>query len=183
MTALRPPPTDAQILMTMLAHCTRCGAIHDGYTPCLPGEKTPAEKAGIPPISEKTQAKTNVVKNDKARKEWLAGLKDGDIIASEDAHGVRVGKVSRSGYKRGGECFWLNGARYTVATGRKITRPGYSSTLAWLIPATDEIKRTHDITQKRERIIASCSHSGLRAFTDAQILAIAAILWPSEVQS
>jgi hypothetical protein len=39
-----------QILMSMLAFCLRCGREHDGYTPCRPGEPTPAERAGIPPL-------------------------------------------------------------------------------------------------------------------------------------
>lgn len=39
-----------QILMSMLARCLRCGREHDGYTPCRPGELTPAERARIPPL-------------------------------------------------------------------------------------------------------------------------------------
>jgi hypothetical protein len=46
----KPGHTQAQVLMSMLALSLGCGTEHDGYTPC-PGEtRTPAEKAGVPPL-------------------------------------------------------------------------------------------------------------------------------------
>jgi hypothetical protein len=46
--------TTAQILMSMLALCLGCNTVHDGYTPCPGQTRTPAEKAGIPPLPPAT---------------------------------------------------------------------------------------------------------------------------------
>ena len=120
----------------------------------------------------------NPPKNDKARKEWLASLKDGDEVAVCDDRGrMMVASVIRYKY------FHLTGSgEYTVATGKRVRREG------WMLPLTDEhrkqIARAALVTSARTKmagvLFAPWGFNVTGAATDDQALACAAIMWPEE---
>jgi len=122
---------------------------------------------------------TMKIKNDKARKEWLAGLRVGDVVAVLDENGAvtAVDAVSWSRYSRS---WGVGGGRYTEKTGKRAGRAG------WIIPATEEMKAA---TAKRKS--ASLARDRLRGTTywdwnkigDDQVLAAAAILWPESAEA
>ena len=113
-------------------------------------------------------------KLDKARKEWLAGLKAGDSVAAVRADGLilGIGPVSIS-YRNNG---WrLDGIGvFTPKTGKRSD--------SWIVPLTDELtaaysrkKHVDTVTEKLSRI----HWSAWSRFTEEQILAVDAILWPT----
>lgn len=125
-------------------------------------------------------------KNDAARKAWLRGLKDGDEVAWVSHCQTRIIAVRRG---RGGEFLYTLGTQFnnrmthtfTAATG-KGKQTGYADSAdGWIVPVTPEHRRAVAAQAARERIIRAMSSSGLREFTDEQLLQVAAILWPSEV--
>ncbi len=126
-------------------------------------------------------------KNDAARKAWLHGLKDGDEVAWLAPRRVQLINVRRG---REGEFLYTSGTQFnnrmthtfTAATG-KGKHTGYADSAdGWIVPVTPEHRRTVTAHAARERIIGAMSSSGLREFSDEQILQAAAILWPSEVR-
>ena len=127
-------------------------------------------------------------KNDAARKAWLRELKDGDEVAWVSHCQTRIITVYR-GYKGAFLCTlgtkFNNRMTYTftAATG-KGKHTGYADSAdGWIVPVTSEYRRTVAAQAARERIIGAMSSSGLREFSEEQLLKVAAILWPSEVRS
>lgn len=120
-------------------------------------------------------------KNDKARKEWLAGLKPGGEAMAVDEVGsvLFYGTVILSNRGQG----WHLGGRYfTKATGKEI---GRKSQLSWLASPTKEGRETHRkavrVRECRGKLSAVGYYGWMgieKKFTDAQILAVSAILWP-----
>lgn len=113
-------------------------------------------------------------KNDKARKAWLAGLKDGDEVAIVNERGdCHLVKIHRRSF-----AFHCAGREFTLRGGKRIKRERYDNTPTYLMPITEEMRRRKYVEGLRERLIAACRSSGMREFTDAKILAVSAILWP-----
>lgn len=125
-------------------------------------------------------------KNDAARKAWLRSLKDGDEVAWVTHRSVQLITVRRG---REGEFLHTSGTQFnnrmthtfTVVTG-KGKQTGYADSAdGWIVPVTLDHRRAVAAQTARERIIGAMSSSGLREFSDEQLLQVAAILWPSEV--
>lgn len=114
-------------------------------------------------------------KNDKARKAWLAGLKDKSVVAVLDDRGsvTFVGQVTFYSYA---QAWSINGRRYTVKTGKR------SGSAGWIVPATDAMKTALAVKQAADRARDKLSRIGWQwtQFTDDQILAVSAILWPEQ---
>lgn len=123
-------------------------------------------------------------KNDAARKAWLRGLKDGDEVTWVSHCQTRIIAIRRG---REGEFLCTVGTQFnnrmtyifTAATG-KGKHTGYADSAdGWIVPVTPEHRRTVAAQAARERIIGAMSRSGLREFSEEQLLKVAAILWPS----
>ncbi len=112
-------------------------------------------------------------KLDKARREWLAGLKDGDEVAILTERGYWRAIVSRyyDEFSTG------NGSgSYTLGSGQKFLRrghSGYGSTPAWLVPPTDEMRATWRMEELRTKVKLAVG-----SLTNEQVVAIAAVLFP-----
>lgn len=126
-------------------------------------------------------------KNDAARKAWLRGLEDGDEVAWVSHCQTQIVPI-----RRGRDAFyWTSGTQYnnrmthsfTFATGKGVKTDYADSADGWIVPVTPEHRRTVAAQAARERIIGAMSRSGLREFSEEQLLKVAAILWPSEVIS
>jgi hypothetical protein len=126
------------------------------------------------------------IKNDKARKEWLAGLKDGDEVAMVDEDGeVRgIGPVQHRLYP---PSFGVDSQRFTLRTGKRIAAG--STAGGWIVPLTDDVRARHEQEKRVLRAIDRLQQigrfwgsTGWRQFTDDQILAVSAILWPEQKQ-
>lgn len=118
------------------------------------------------------------MKNDRARKAWLAGLQDGETVAIADDKGVLldVFGVTR---RATADHFWVSCfGSFTLKTGRGTARRG----VLWIIPATEYMKaeraKRKAADQMRGRFQSVDRINGWRAFTDEQIASAAAILWP-----
>jgi hypothetical protein len=122
-------------------------------------------------------------KNDKARKAWLAGLKDGDEVAVIDSSGEALDICAVRRTNRD-DLFTTQGGYFTLKTGRRCL--GYPDAIgySWLVPVTQELR---DKSAKHKLAGAARMEIGRitgyewrygKRFTDAQILAVSAILWP-----
>lgn len=113
-------------------------------------------------------------KNDKARKTWLASLKDGDEVAwIAEGSGPR-----RVTVKRGRDMFVGQNCQFTFATGKgKINN--WRSTDGWIVPL-DAVRQEVRATEARERLERVKWQSWQKQATDEQALACAAIMWPEE---
>lgn len=124
-------------------------------------------------------------KNDAARA-WLRSLKDGDEVAWVTHRSVQLITVRRG---REGEFLYTSGTQFnnrmthtfTAATGKGKQTGHADSAEGWIVSVTPEHRRAVASHAARERIIGAMSSSGLREFSDEQLLQVAAILWPSEV--
>ncbi len=121
-------------------------------------------------------------KNDKARKEWLAGLKTGDLVAVIDDAGalLDVFKVTRRDVC---EDFWVScWGSFTLKTGRGKGKSGGARGGTWLAQVTDEMRARHESRQAagraRDRLSGIDPIGGWRMFSDEQVVSAAAILWP-----
>jgi hypothetical protein len=121
-------------------------------------------------------------KNDKARKAWLAGLNDGNEAAWLDGDTYRIGIIKRDVEESEIRlvCGGLAVGWFTTATGKGVH---VERTIGWLIPVTAEIKakvahraKVHGL---RRVLSGRCFYV---EFTDDQILAVTAILWPEVVK-
>ncbi len=123
-------------------------------------------------------------KNDKARKEWLASLKDGEKVAvCDDRDRMRIASISYRAMHR--QVFYVTeSGQFTVATGKRVGSD------AWIIPLTDELRkqiaRATLVTSARTKMagvmFAPWGFNVTGAATDDQALACAAIMWPEEFE-
>lgn len=111
-------------------------------------------------------------KNDKARKAWLAGLKNGDVVAAINEHGEVIEVAAIRWLKFAG--MWDAGRhRYLEKSGKRSGRDG------WIVPVTDEQraefskKKAADFA--RGKLGAAYHRAGFREFTDDQILAVSGL--------
>lgn len=122
-------------------------------------------------------------KNDKARKAWLAGLKDGEEVANvtDDGRVLGFGPVNRSLHD---PCFLFgaqtgNRPRFSLATGK--AKPYYWHAEGWIVPKTPELVEQHKLNVLAR---AACVELGKmseyqwRQLPTEKILAVSAILWP-----
>lgn len=119
-------------------------------------------------------------KNDKARKEWLASLKDGDEVAILGDRQSVITIIRRCRYREeftDDQC-----RRFTLATGKE--RDGWGN--RWIVPLTDELRaqivRDETVARARGKLsrLYFARHAIDDAVTDDQALACAAIMWPEE---
>ena len=107
-------------------------------------------------------------KPDKARKEWLAGLCEGDLVAVVDDTGRRL---NCSTIRVGRAAFYAGGANFSMKSGCKS-----KSTWA-IVPATqDEI-----VQHRRDGLVQRLSFAQRTQWctlTTEQLEAVAAMLWP-----
>lgn len=121
-------------------------------------------------------------KNDKAHKAWLAGLKDGDEAAVIDDDGAchGVGIVYR--YKSRDEIS-LGSFRFTAKIGRSSLGHYRATGFCWLVPVTDELRAAaskRKAVDETEDQLSKVRFTQWRQFTDDQLLAVSAILWPEQ---
>ncbi len=107
-------------------------------------------------------------KNDKARKAWLAGLKDGDEVGIQyvvggDPRIIRIDSVDR-------------GKIRIVHSSFRRTDGGCDCG-HYLVPISEELRTKERLMKLRYKIGEAIGLGGY-GLTDKQILAIAAILWP-----
>lgn len=122
-------------------------------------------------------------RNDAARKAWLQGLKDGDEVAW-----VGSGQTQIITVRRGHAAFyWTSGTQhnnrvthsFTFATGKGVKTDYSDSADGWLWPVTDEHRQAVRAHEARHAL--RTAHWSSADFTDDQILAAAAALWPNGV--
>ena len=116
----------------------------------------------------------NPPKNDKARKAWLASLKDGDEVAWV-AEGSGPRRVT---VKRGRDTFTSQHCQFTLATGKGKT-DNWRSTDGWIVPLGPVLRETR-VGEARERLERVKWQSWHGKVSDEQSLACATILWPDE---
>lgn len=126
-------------------------------------------------------------KNDKARKAWLAGLKDGDEVANitDDGRVLGFGPVHRS---QNGPYF-LFGAQvgcrslFTVKSGK--AQPAHWHAEGWIVQKTPGLVEQHKLNVLAR---AACVELGRmseyqwRQLPTDKILAVSAILWPEQAK-
>ncbi len=115
-------------------------------------------------------------RNDATRKAWLRNLKEGDEVAWIDGYRPKIISVKRD---RDGN-FKYQSYHFTQATGKGKAN-NYRDTKGWIVPITDECRRIVAAYKAREDLVEAMSRSGLKEFSDEQILAVAAILWPNGI--
>jgi hypothetical protein len=121
-------------------------------------------------------------KNDKARKEWLASLKDGDEVVVIGESKMLITKVRRCNYRS--EFTDDQRRTFTLASGKEIGGK------RWIVPLTsallEQIMHSIQVQNARSRMsnvafAGFAYHSaGAQKATDDQALACAAIMWPEE---
>lgn len=121
----------------------------------------------------------NPPKNDKARKEWLASLKDGEEVVVIGESKMSTTKVSRCKYHP--EFTDDQRRTFTLASGKEVGKN------CWLVPLTEEHKRQIQRTQLFASARSRMNRVGFMPWscldvkaTDEQALACAAIMWPEE---
>lgn len=118
-------------------------------------------------------------KNDKARKAWLASLKDGDeVVWQRQAGAVRVGTISTICDR-----FSVCDRAFTLKAGTAVagwnSRDGHYLADGWLLPVTDELR-----SQAAREVAIKCALNQIRRLDwhdwakldGVKLLAIAAIL-------
>lgn len=119
-------------------------------------------------------------KNDKARKAWLASLKDGDeVVWQTQAGTVLVGTVSTFRDR-----FSVCDRAFTLKTGTAAAgwnrQSGHYLADGWLVPVTDELRSQAAHACARDQLKRLNWTDWQHKFTSEQILAVAAILWPKD---
>ena len=123
------------------------------------------------------------IKNDKARKAWLAGLKDGDGIATMDDAGsvLGIGTVTRSLYTDEFRVESIGCFTSKLGKGGRGHRGAHGC--LWLVPLTEDMRAAFEkrkaADRARSRIQSLNRFGGMPEFSDDQALAAAAILWPA----
>lgn len=120
-------------------------------------------------------------KNDRARKAWLASLKDGDYVAVVGPPFSYSARVQRSPLR----CFVVKTGHWMLSQFTLTTGKGMHD--RWLMPLTDElrVRIEHEalLADLRRRLRGFSWYAGPDGATDDKVLACAAILWPEEFKS
>jgi hypothetical protein len=118
--------------------------------------------------------------NNAARKQWLAGLKDGDVVAILSTAGTmsHIGPVARWP-----DCLRCQGLRFSLLIGKSCGNPVRSA--RWLVAASPDAIAAHArklaVAVAERKLMSFQWTRADRPVTDDQILAAAAILWPDPV--
>jgi len=113
-------------------------------------------------------------KLDKARREWLDSLCDGDLVAVLDERG-NVSAVDIVTWRSYSTMWGVAGRTYLQKSGKRSGLEG------WIVPASDEMKARHGLRKQADaarRQLSAAYHRQWRDCGDSQLIAAATLLFP-----